>query len=796
MKKYNLMTVNTEICRFPAVRFLSVILLLFLFPFESGAAKEDYKKDYVLVINSYTDDAPWSAAIITPLRAYVDSDINTAFFIENMNLLMVRDSVKLNNIKSDIFKRYDEAPPKVLVILGNSGLLLLNDIKEHWGDIPVILCGEDEFYGPSDVYLKKLPILPEDRRLISELTDKYNLTFLQSKLYPEENVELMQYMIPGIKKVVLIGDQRQVNQQLDYDMKALLNDKFPDMDYEFLSAENVTTDDLLKKLKKIDTDTTGVLFSSWFSMQPYDGNMVLMANAYKIIANAPVPVFTLKNVVLDNSGMVGGYVYNYKEYTDKVIQSLISALSGTPARNIPFYIPGEPDPVFYYPSLIQQGFTVDDCPKGSIFIDRPENFIQRYKYAITFAVIFVIFIFIYMQVRLKALKSVQLAQQKQLEVSAELDNLFDTMPIVYIKEKLVRDDSGKITDVIMCDVNSSFRNLFPETDVVGHKGSELFIEGFPKHMQLLELLGENRKTITFNQYLQQFDIYLDIVLTFAANTEYVHVFCVESTNLYRAQEQLNATNRKLALSLEVANVIPWKWDIKKHTILCDVNRPIELNSYCIDVDAEQLAVPEEEYFSKIHKTDLERVRLAYKDLIEGRTEKVCEEYQVLSFDPSGRRLDWVEARATVYKYDEDGSPLILIGSSQVITERKQIEHELLVAKNKAEESNRLKSAFLANMSHEIRTPLNAIVGFSGLLSSAEDPSEKSEYMDIIENNNSLLLQLIGDILDLSKIESDTFDFSYTDVDLNKLLVELENSLRLRIESENVKLRCHAGMDKC
>lgn len=81
-----------------------------------------------------------------------------------------------------------------------------------------------------------------------------------------------------------------------------------------------------------------------------------------------------------------------------------------------------------------------------------------------------------------------------------------------------------------------------------------------------------------------------------------------------------------------------------------------------------------------------------------------------------------------------------------------MENELLSAKDRAEESNRLKSAFLANMSHEIRTPLNAIIGFSNILATAEEEQEKQEYINIIESNNTLLLQLISDILDLSKIE--------------------------------------------
>ena len=90
--------------------------------------------------------------------------------------------------------------------------------------------------------------------------------------------------------------------------------------------------------------------------------------------------------------------------------------------------------------------------------------------------------------------------------------------------------------------------------------------------------------------------------------------------------------------------------------------------------------------------------------------------------------------------------------------------ELTTARDRAEESNRLKSAFLANMSHEIRTPLNAIVGFSGILASTDEEEEKQEYVSIIENNNTLLLQLISDILDLSKIEAGTLEFVQTTVD--------------------------------
>ena len=109
------------------------------------------------------------------------------------------------------------------------------------------------------------------------------------------------------------------------------------------------------------------------------------------------------------------------------------------------------------------------------------------------------------------------------------------------------------------------------------------------------------------------------------------------------------------------------------------------------------------------------------------------------------------------------------------------------AVEKAEQANQLKSAFLANMSHEIRTPLNAIVGFSNMLPHTEDPVEMREYADIIETNTDLLLQLINDILDLSKIEAGTFDFYPSSIDVNQTMEEIEQSMQLRLKNSDVTL---------
>ncbi|WP_291533517.1 ATP-binding protein [Bacteroides sp.] len=122
-----------------------------------------------------------------------------------------------------------------------------------------------------------------------------------------------------------------------------------------------------------------------------------------------------------------------------------------------------------------------------------------------------------------------------------------------------------------------------------------------------------------------------------------------------------------------------------------------------------------------------------------------------------------------------------------ITDQKILERKLRLAKEEAEESNRIKSAFLANMSHEIRTPLNAIVGFSSILAEDVSEDERIEYLSIISKNNDILLQLINDILDLSKIEAGTLEYVYANIDVNKMLSEIEQAARMRQPNANVTI---------
>lgn len=153
------------------------------------------------------------------------------------------------------------------------------------------------------------------------------------------------------------------------------------------------------------------------------------------------------------------------------------------------------------------------------------------------------------------------------------------------------------------------------------------------------------------------------------------------------------------------------------------------------------------------------------------------------------RIDKVDFEVTATPVYATGGKEVIGGLLRFedITEKLKIEQDLREAKDKAEESNRLKSAFLANMSHEIRTPLNAIVGFSDMICQIDDPADKQEYMKIIIANNELLLQLIDDILDLSKIEAGTMDFSYSVTDINELMGNICHQMEQKDHSPEVQI---------
>ena len=187
-------------------------------------------------------------------------------------------------------------------------------------------------------------------------------------------------------------------------------------------------------------------------------------------------------------------------------------------------------------------------------------------------------------------------------------------------------------------------------------------------------------------------------------------------------------------------------------------------------------------YTQMHPEDRKRFLDFYDEVRDGKRRHFQGEMRIRR-PGTKNEWNWVSSNVMVTNYKPEENEIEIIGINYDITELKETEAELIQARDKAEMMDRLKSAFLANMSHEIRTPLNAIVGFSDLLVETEELSERQEYIKIVRENNDLLLQLISDLLDLSKIEAGTFEFTNGDVDVNLLCEDIVRSMGMKAKEE-------------
>ena len=494
--------------------------------------------------------------------------------------------------------------------------------------------------------------------------------------------------------------------------------------------------------------------------------------------------------------LIGGYFWTDSEIKKHLLPVIKSRLDGAShPHRVETTAMGTPPSVINYADYVESGLLLGLCPDDTVFCMKPPTFFERNKYYLALffslmalAVIYVIW-----------LRRTLHERSRRLEIMRSYSSLVENMPVLYARVELIFDPGGRIIDYVYREVNPTFEKyILPKEKILGKKYSELNPDYSPELPDRYSELNDNRQ-ITFQYYLEKTKTHLTVISIHSKTKGCVDVFGVDNTELVLTQQMLKSTNHKLSAALDAADMTPWKWDLQTGLLSCNVSHDLYVTEEEVTHDGNLIIVPTSACFAKICDEDRERVRDAFERLANGETQKMREEYRVgRQWLLSPQQNEWVEVRAAVDERDANGKPLSLIGTSMTVTQRKEMEEALVQAKVKAEEANTLKSSFLANISHEIRTPLNAIVGFSSLLVSAERgiSEEKQEYINIIENNNTLLLQLISDVLDLSKIEAGTMEFDYAPVDVHGLFIELEDTFRLRNKKSGICICYHRRTTEC
>jgi signal transduction histidine kinase len=243
---------------------------------------------------------------------------------------------------------------------------------------------------------------------------------------------------------------------------------------------------------------------------------------------------------------------------------------------------------------------------------------------------------------------------------------------------------------------------------------------------------------------------------------------VDMTELLEKEENLRLDNLSLSMACQMSGIFPWKHDVKNEITTFKLSS--SEGSYSIEFKRDEL-------YRYIHPEDF-GVFLRETDKVHKGIADVCD-FELRCCYVDGK-YHWYSFHGRTYKKDEQMHPSIIVGIMRDISDEKR-NIENLNARRLAEESNRMKDAFIANMSHEIRTPLNAIVGFSQLLADSSDEEQRCEFARIIEKNNTLLLRIVDDILDISQLESGSAELEEEPFPMNQLFEDLLPAYQFRVE---------------
>lgn len=511
------------------IPFLGLFLFIEGFLLSALARTETANKE-VLVLNSINFNLPWAKNFYWCIHDALQKQ-GISVKAESLSVPALANKMEADAVVTHLREKYPVAPAAV-VLIGDPGWIVCRELFDDvWKDVPVIVTNaRDRLPASLDVLLSHAPLTETNSVPGEEWRRGYNLTLLKQHYYVKETVELIYKLIPDMKRLAFISDDRYISEETRGDVQEAIEKNFPGLRLELLSTTQLSTEMLLDTLHSYKPNT-GIIYYSWFESHNENDNNYLFDHIQEIITNfTPSPLFLLSPENLSNSTFAGGYYVSTESFSDSLLEVLDRILNGEQARNIPSGVGGEGNAYLCYPVLKSYNIPPSRYPDDAVYVNEPQTFFQQY-----------------------------------------------------------------CVEILSC---SAF-----------------------------------------------------------------------------------------LLLLVVAIV----------------------------------------YYIRI-------LRKAYSRLSE--------------------------------------------------------------AMEKAEQANQLKSAFLANMSHEIRTPLNAIVGFSNMLPNTEDRAEMREYADIIETNTDLLLQLINDILDLSKIEAGTFDFYPSSIDVNQTMEEIEQSMRLRLKTSDVTLAFTERLPGC
>lgn len=531
---------------------LLLVFTLYNIFFVYAEKKQSQENNYILLLNSINFDEPWTNEIrLNLLSAFQGSDI--AIKTEEFSVPTIKDTAEANIRKAELLEKYPERP-RLVVIIGDPAWIVCHPLFDSiWKEVPVVICYTRDYVPSLEDLLAKRNI-PQSRYIPEKkFLEGYNVTTLPQHFFCKETIEVMRQLIPGMKKLAFISDNRYISNQAKEDIIKAVTDHFPDLKLELLTENEITTEKLLDTLSSYDKNV-GVIYYSWFVPHGNNDNRYLADNVQKIIGSfSPTPVFLLADTKMENAKFAGGHFISVDDFYERTLAVIKEILAGKPARDIPIQPITTSNTYLHYPTLQKFEIPPSLYPADAIYLQSPPGFFQQYLFRIISVLLAIALIITILLLKIKQINRNRRQKSLEIKLLSRYRRLVDNMPVPYVRKEIISDAEGKVIDYVFLDVNTAFEKLFnkKQAEIVNQPISKVF----PQYMQYMSLPK------TFKELQDSFGLY-DITINdkvFSklifpdSEQNIVDAFYIDKTKEHTASIQ---TQQILALNQRIIQAVP------------------------------------------------------------------------------------------------------------------------------------------------------------------------------------------------------------------------------------------------
>lgn len=766
---------------FPFFTGLKRLLLLALFavtvPGYGQSAEEllRYKDKYILILSSHSHEHEWENHLSQEIRRKLEKarpDFPTK--VEYVGTNKRNSMIATRYAMQGVFLQ-NRIRPAVLVIIGDESWMTYRKMRlGGWSKVPVVLCVNEKIMEDYSVYFDSARVTDADLIPVSlSFPREMKVTGIAQKRDPAPTLRLIRRLFPEKDRIVFFSSKIYEDDYLLNELQKTIGSRFPEFRLEVYEHTFGNTDTLVSLIKSFSPASV-ILCNEWHAYQKF---LQSVDSTFKSLWESPdfPPVFVLQDIHFKGHTIVGGCYPLRSTYSDRLTEDVLRMLEGLPAGSLPFVSLADSVACLNRAALMARGIT-RKIP-GAVYFHTPPGFFKQNQRNILIALLLACITVSAFSIHIRNRKN-----RKELEavygcykkLYAELRMIYNSMPLGL----LLFDAEGKL--LRESPEMKKFREKYPQlsgtgnlfTSVLCTAGIRQKVEnGIPiDEIVSLETVEGEENVRSFFRVLVR---YIGAELQ---NRPRILVILLDNTSIFQEKIQKDKIWDVFQFATDAVRLGVAEYNLLDGT------------GFATDAWYRNTGKKKNTPFSGIYRHFPAEERQKLTGFIARVREKEAVLFnEVLRIKLPGQPMHWLRYIVRVMEYAPENGRIILAELNLNMDKQKAVEHELQTALQKARESDALKSAFIANMGHEIRTPLNAITGFAELLIQSTEQEEKQQYVSLIEDNTAILLRLIGDIIDLSKIESGTLEFAFEETDLCSLLTGITAEARLKTGSGLVKV---------